>query len=399
MKKALCFALVLFILSSSCFAFADTNVQVEPSEAIGSSSQFIDLDTAVTAALMFAYEMYNTLPNCEWTLDTYVADVITMYDSRDTISAYCVELETDNQSAGYIVVSAYDNMTLIPEFSCEGNSPVDLMNLNSNQRAYYTGAIAFSNSKGNPDTDTFVISNEKQAENLSYVTAAKDHADTAIAITTRGNPYENSGYKISSVSDYMDDEFGSGNYVMTDSCTCLVNSVPSYDIALWNGCVVYATAAMFKCFGYQLRLPNKTLQQYVDELAEYARDEGYAVLQNGSYNYSINLVNEFISGALSDLYGKTASVGMDFLSSMWTTAKTQLHTYSNPCALSVTYANGGHYVSHTMAVASVYEFELTSTGLGTKIRFFGVRDGYDSAIRYVRADSILAGGVTSIQGL
>ena len=80
----------------------------------------IDAETAALIATAFVTDNVQMNIGSTWTEDTEVSNVVTMYDTNGSTSAYSVEFETNGQSNGYVIVSAYvDVENLILEYADE----------------------------------------------------------------------------------------------------------------------------------------------------------------------------------------------------------------------------------------------------------------------------------------
>ena len=82
------------VFSSSVFA-TDT-------VADAATETTIDENIAATIALL----MVNAeIESTEWTETTSVRSIIPMYDENSNINSYCINLMTDTEDAGYVIVS------------------------------------------------------------------------------------------------------------------------------------------------------------------------------------------------------------------------------------------------------------------------------------------------------
>ena len=80
----------------------------------------IGAETAALIATAFVTDNVQMNIGSTWTEDTEVSNVVTMYDTNGSTSAYSVEFETNGQSNGYVIVSAYvDVENLILEYADE----------------------------------------------------------------------------------------------------------------------------------------------------------------------------------------------------------------------------------------------------------------------------------------
>ncbi len=104
----------------------------------------IDADTAALIAQAFVADNVSMELGTSWTEDTSAADVVTLYGTDGSPSAYSVELETDGQATGYVVISAYaDVENLILEYAEEAEPLYAAFGSIEEKTVIYTGLTGY----------------------------------------------------------------------------------------------------------------------------------------------------------------------------------------------------------------------------------------------------------------
>lgn len=149
--------MVCCILSGSGVFVADAS----------SADPAISSDDAYWIAAIFVADVINTVSDTKWSSDTTIADIVTMYDETDAVSAYTVKLTVDSEDNGYVVVSAYDDTSLVLEYSDQANPIFDAMNLTATDKVIYTGALQYykEDKNGNVTTVEKKNANKKALKN------------------------------------------------------------------------------------------------------------------------------------------------------------------------------------------------------------------------------------------
>lgn len=129
------FVMLLSLLSVGAGAVNINSAQTEPPS--------IPEEVAEIMAMYFVRDA-QTIPDNTWTEDTSIADVVTMYNSDDTVSAYSFELKTSGEDAGYVVISAYPDVeNKILEFSDTAAPVYENLDLNDGDTVVYTGGLNY----------------------------------------------------------------------------------------------------------------------------------------------------------------------------------------------------------------------------------------------------------------
>ncbi len=104
----------------------------------------IDAETAGYIAELFIADMILT-DDCTWNSDTYIVDVVTMYDETGTqATAYSVEL-----TEGYVIVSAFaDAESLIPEWSDSAQPIYEELDVATDENIVYLGSYEYFTDNG-----------------------------------------------------------------------------------------------------------------------------------------------------------------------------------------------------------------------------------------------------------
>lgn len=113
-------------------------------DALPASNRKIDAEVAAVIAEAFITDNVRMALGSVWTEDTAVANVVTMYDTDGQASAYSVELETDGQDSGYVVISAYaDVENLILEYAEEAKPLYAVFGETDGENVIYTGLTGY----------------------------------------------------------------------------------------------------------------------------------------------------------------------------------------------------------------------------------------------------------------
>lgn len=120
----------------SCTAFA---LDVTPA----TSAEAIPENVAEIIATYFIRDA-QSLPENNWSNETKILACVPMYNIDGSTSAYSFELSTDGKESGYIVVSAYPDISnVILEYSDIAAPVYDALDLSSTDSVVYTGLLNY----------------------------------------------------------------------------------------------------------------------------------------------------------------------------------------------------------------------------------------------------------------
>lgn len=340
------------------------------SEGTVEETEIVDADIAATIAMLFVIA---NMEKTAWGEVTNISNIVPLYNNDDKINAYCVNLETNGKSTGYIVISTDLNMPLIQEYSDTEIAFVDTTEENGEYpRTYYYGPMKYSLSKEDieftslasdtNDTDSY---NYEKTEN--FIKMLRSTGVLSISANTRST-------MISDPITYLRGKYPNSQFTLDDSASIGSNSIYGYVIAEWNACTVYATAAIvhYYCYWY-------SYQEVVSDCLRIARERGYASYDEdqGEWNYYIQLgdTEDFVQECLN-YYEYYATANSSLLTE--NVARNEINN-GRPVLLNI--AISEQYSDHTVTAFAWEDYLVSHYDL--LITFFGVKDGYTAGTRYV----------------
>ena len=421
------FLVLALVCSSSVFA-TDMTADAKPETAI-------DENIAATIALL----MVNAeIENTEWTENTSVRSIIPMYDEDNTINSYCINLMTDTDDAGYVIVSADLSSCLIQEYSDvasfssfleenEDNTAFTRkLSLNSdenvleemcvNNPVYYNGPledgfdkeVVFASEEAISDTaetmDEIVeagTADSKDESNEEILTGSETEIDkdaiyeqnvefinglTDIGVTSFEKYYVDPNGIQAQSSIYGDDggiinpvtylNYMYSGYTFKNAGWKNLgeSSVYSYIINGKNACTEYATAALLEYYIWA----SHDYNSIVSICKAIAISNGWATSSN--YYISLAHTKSFVKEC-KDSYNMDMSVKMSYADT-WAYAVNNIDN-SRPFILGI--YKGSNYSDHCVTCYAYTSFK--NSQLGT-FKFLKVKDGYVTDGRYVLENSL-----------
>ncbi len=139
---------MVFAISFNAFAYGDHYAVDDPVEysnpAEVSNDVAISSEEALEIAMAFIHDYMILIPDTKWTNETEIQDIVTLYDVDNNITGYSVELSADGAGNGYVIVSAYDDVDLIMEYSDETDPLYKLLEPDEdNETILYTDTLEY----------------------------------------------------------------------------------------------------------------------------------------------------------------------------------------------------------------------------------------------------------------
>lgn len=374
--------------------------------------QKIDRDTAATIAmLVVAGSVDAQTSNC-WTEKTTIQDIVNLFNNDETMSGYCIMLETDNAPTGYVIVSAYSGTTLVPEFSDE-QTPMFLLSAQTNMRAgqenkiYYTAPLTYYvnrqlvqdstlNLLDQIEVDSFAYSMETEESNQSVLNliewaepiSAQDWIDKVDrSITARGN---NRGEWISDPVQYLRNVYGVvySNWYYNNA---LQGKVYNYLVSGEEACSVNAIAAMIHL--NRAKISSSISGSSFNTIFTNTRRVG---IDSGLYrpNYGVEFwdIASLANKAIKDMAPNSSwSASTKYFPLMWSTCETEINAGRAVC---INIARG-YYSNHSV---TGYAYTMFQNPAGDLQEFIKVEDGWNPGVtRYVHCSDNDIASVTIIR--
>lgn len=368
----------------------------------------ISEDVAVTVAAHFVWGSLEV--SDVWNEQTTIGNVVPLYNVDDEINAYCVNLITDGVQTGYVVVSANINESLIQEYSYTANT----LNIedsyassnsrtvsNKSERIYYYGPLSYSTAKYYTEDDNAKsVSNDIEnaennhaEENKAYISYLKKYGLIPTNNGTRNS--SNDEIPISSINEYLKDKYPDKTFTIdTTNANMVLEKVEGYVIKGYNACSLYGSAAMIRFhLGYDY---DFSIDAIADQLKVFAAENGFAEWEKDKnrWNYYIHIgsLAPFINACINEftILDKKASSSLF----SWSTGTDEI-TAGRPILLNIDKSE--QYEDHTVLAFAWCEYVNRSGGKPSKIRFYGVKDGYVTDTRFVNYEEIGLSYITKVK--
>ncbi len=378
---------------------------VTPACAVDSSDKN-DLDVGVAATLAMLFVGSNLDDVDTWTMETRISSVDTLYGNHGEQTAYCINLETNSQSTGYIVISANASDSLVQEYGVDCQPiyksnqfreqiQIDLDGSNKH-KIYYAGPMQYSDKpilKSAPEKpQKSDINNEGKNLREKNLILLNEIRETGTLTQEYFVPETETMPLADRISDplvYLKKLYPSWSFVNAGYYNMGESAIAPYYISETNACAMYAISAILKYHlgsAYSFNsIKNTVLQLFRNSSYSSGNATGNYYLDIGEYKGFTNL-------CLSH-YGldQTASSSMR----SWSTGKSSI-SRNRPVMLNIWYAPGGNYSDHTVTAYAWTQFVTVSNNI--TYQFFKVRDGYTTSNvgRYVCFNSMKPSYVTTV---
>ena len=316
------------------------------------------------------------MPDCNWTEDTVVSDVVTMYDVNGAVSAYSFELVTNDKEAGYVVVSAYPDVeSVILEFSDKERPVYEAFTLSQTDSVVYTGTLNYF--KETADDRLLTVEGNIVSKSEVPTPLAESRDISNLPVQTREVIKDPFAW----AEKYYDGQFSAVEWKNTfqNYCNfCVTSEFENIGSKHYAGnCGPTAiTNLIFIVGNYRKYAPVKGASETAvfTRVANYGINKGYYVSSNNIGTYK-NKVNQYIDEAFG-LFNINVSVSS--MSVTYANVKNAIDGYK-PFYLSVT--NNSIYKSHGMAG---YAYTVLENQYDDRISFVKVADGWgDTDGRYL----------------
>lgn len=396
------------LLLSIALVFSFTfSVYAAPSKSTPiTSDQEIPVTTQIAATLAMLFVGSNLENTDLWTMDTKISSVDPLFDNQGKITAYCINLETNSQATGYVVVSTDINEPLIQEYAMEcppiykssqfiAQTQTHLASLGG-EKIYYSGPLNYStapkvNQSLMEESSQFSASqtSDFHEKNLTLINEIKETGILDSSYFSRESKASRAGARISDPLDYLHSLYPSWTFSNAGYHNIGDTFIVSYYISENDACAMYAISAILK---YHLgsaysfySIKNTVLQLFRNSSYSNGNASGNYYLDIGEYKGFTNLCLKH--------YGlsQTASSSMN----SWSIGKSAI-SRNRPIMLNIWSAPGGNYSDHTVTAYAWTQFVTPSNNITYK--FFKVKDGYTTSNvgRYVYVNSMAPSYVTTV---
>lgn len=146
----LCAAMMLSLIPASAAGMSEGAKDSYDATAVeGYDIGIIPSNVAETLALMFVDSNVEANLTDAWTEDTTAKEVLPLYDGEGTPTAFSVELTTDGEDTGYIIISAYPGATdYIMEYSDTALPIYDNLNAKDGDSIVYVAPMTYLKDDG-----------------------------------------------------------------------------------------------------------------------------------------------------------------------------------------------------------------------------------------------------------
>ena len=355
----------------------------QSSEPDKPENDIIGKELAASIALLFVAGNTDTM---SWGINTNISYIRPLYDSANIISYYCIGLAAEEQQ-GYVVISTRTDGPLIVEFSDRDELPVEMSSdmcgnsvaiseIPESETLYYSPLYCSTkpiNGKKNNEREYDYTSEQYLNYSNNIIQFINDHN----LLYDPGNPY--CDYHLLSSPVSFINEYYPGYTPIESQVSVVSGTVPDYSINLYNGCAVYATAAIIQYYG------TITYPSVILNTCKTIAESGFA-LNAASGNYYINdlVMNAYVDTCVGTYYpSKNASCIFS-----QDTARAEINN-NRPCLFNIAY-NGSYYIAHTVTVFGWSRFyAIYGEEDGVMLYFYHVKDGDCDGTRYICGDSII----------
>lgn len=184
-------ASMFFISANVTTSFAvDNSSETDTVQLVTSESDMINIDLnsyeelvtiseddAEAIALLFVHDALS-FEEIAWNSDTYITNVVVMYDDKCNITAYSVELDK-----GYVIVSAFaDAESLIPEWSDRASPVYDSLDTDDTEQILYLGAYEYYLDVGNNTVEDIEGSIVDKNDLINDIDVSRDASNIPTAL-------------------------------------------------------------------------------------------------------------------------------------------------------------------------------------------------------------------------
>lgn len=395
MKK--CISVLLVMIMS--FTLCALNVSAENSPEIVNESE------AKQLAILFVAQNINN-DDMTWNNNTKIANTVTLYDEKNNITGYSVELTNNGTSNGYVVVSAnaYDE-NVIKEFSSKAEPLYKEVVSNDVDKIYHISPLEYYVENNNKvlsldgesmSTQTFVQMVENKTSDVEIaefsIETEESNAINYNVEIIRENPIDitpfvtgSQGTSISNPLTWLRSEYSSTATWTNDGYGTLEPGITAFkqnDLeADANNCSITAIATVVYYYKHIKGYGNidSSITDIYRTVRAKAVERGYTAEGGTDYWDIDNILTDTFAAYGYDMQGNN-----DYIN-LWNTIKTEITTNWSPVILSMT---GGYYNNHTVTIVGWTQFKSSENN--DIVRFLKVYDGWTISNRYIDYEKITA---------
>ena len=394
---------------------------------VSSAETACDIDAEVAALIAKAFVTDNVRMNIAavWTDETSVQEVVTLYSTDGTASAYSAELSTGGQDSGYVIVSAYaDVENLILEYAEEAEPLYAAFGNTEGETVVYTGLTGYFLEKENGTYETLhgndisaaevgesmlegLRSPAHNSENRGTIAAAQSgrslfaEVDGSVVYNPEGFSSQSTGAGIApcAIGDIEitnptqhANQFYEGPFVPYSyrndwenyAAFSSMDHLAGHD-GLYNG-LNYAPTALTNfvdMFGERFNMTNitpKTARRLYIEVTGIGIEHEFFFPTMGTYQSSLPEYFEYVC----DYYGIYYNEGS--IEAKIPTFDNVVYQLNNGGPFYLTIRGHGYYGYH--AVVAYGYIRLVSESTGYYKSYIKVSDGYADSGRYIDMSSI-----------
>ena len=410
MRKLINIFLILALTICSVEPVLAANVEIETNET---TSYFSEVEAA-DIALLFVYNNIGTEGN-DWSMDTIIDEVYSLYDFDDNITGYTFKLSTKEKYSGYITVSVNQNEMPIQEFSFtdmpifEENLSEDILK-NTDKRTFKEKSKIDSDSKKEHKKNKIVFNGPLEyyvnkedcyydLENKSVTRSSlkkQQKTDKQVQISNKvlkniiteshmGKEYDGQleGYAISNHITYMADRYTDYEYERGYELIGFVG----LDMSKFGGdndCTLVSITAVANWYRSTYpNIPDSTSEIYNDVL-EIGKKHGYTTSGGTDPTKIDNIVEDVFKK-----WGYTIDASNTYAWSFNTFVEQINQPNYNPLLFNIA---TGYYASHTVTVIGYRDYNVAD--------FLLVKDNWSTSTRYIHYQQMWneLGSVTIIKG-
>lgn len=395
MKKHI-FLLLVMIMS---FTLCVVNVSAEI------NSEMVTESEAKQLAILFVAQNINN-DDMTWNNSTKIAHTVTLYDEKNNITGYSVELENNGMSNGYVVVSAdaYDE-NIIKEFSSKSEPLYKDVISDNVDKIYYISPLEYyveNNNKvlsldgENMSKQVFVQMVENETVDDEVATFSIENEESKVVNYNveiiRENPIDitpfvtgSQGTSINDPLTWLRSKYSRTATWTNDGYGTLEPGITAFkqnDLeADANNCSITAIATVVYYYkhikGYD-NIDSSITDIYATVRAK-AVARGYTASKGTDYWDIDNILTDTFAEYGYDMKGNNDYVNL------WNTIKKEITTNWSPIILSMT---GGYYDNHTVTIVGWTQFKSSEDS--ETVRFLKVYDGWTTSNRYIDYEKITA---------
>lgn len=395
MKK--CISILLVMIMS--FTLCTVNVSAEI------NSEMINESEAKQLAILFVAQNINN-DDMTWNNSTKIANTVTLYDEKNNITGYSVELENNGMSNGYVVVSAnaYDE-NVIKEFSSKAEPLYKEVISDNADKIYHISPLEYyveNNNKvlsldgENMSKQTFVQMVENKTVDVEVAEFSIETEESNVVNYNveiiRENPIDitpfvtgSQGTAIYDPLTWLSSKYSSTATWTNDGYGTLEPGITAFkqnDLeAGANNCSITAIATVV--YYYKHIKGYGDIDSSITDIYATVRDKAVARGYTASGGTDYWDIDNILTDTFAE-YGYDMEGNNDYVN-LWNTIKTEITTNWSPIILSMT---GGYYDNHTVTIVGWTQFKSSEDD--ETVRFLKVYDGWTTSNRYMDYEKITA---------